>query len=562
LRGRAIAVNAVVAGLHERKLGMFHCRPGPKCPWNYGYEILITELSACVLRLGGMVAYISPSSRSLRRGNAALLQRSWLSGITALALCLSAGLVGIEAWQMWHARQVKLRSAKTVTVALSESLSHQIDTTLATADSVVSSLVERVEVEGTSPESLQRLYGLMTSLAAALPAIHEMGLTDRDGNAIAKSLVSHPTGMNYSERDYFQYLSVHNTRAAFIGAPVRSKIDGSANITVSRRVNAPDGSFAGVAVASVSIDFFRKLFDLVGEKSGATVSLIRDGGGPLAGSPGSFGASELKALVASPVAALEYLSPNDDVYHVGSYNHLSRFSMTIMVTQDSATILNDWRSQLRVHAAIIVCILSLVAALGYTLNRANRATQIRALRDGLTDLPNRRCFDEAIEREFNRARRSGEPLSLAFMDLDLFKSFNDRYGHPAGDTCLRAISASVESCLRRPSDLAARYGGEEIVLLLPATDVNGAVQIVNDILAAIRTSAIRLEDSPYGIVTLSAGVACCRPSEPHTSTALLIEMADVALYAAKELGRNTFAVHPNSGTVSPSSMTERKQAAA
>ncbi|HEU0148703.1 MAG TPA: sensor domain-containing diguanylate cyclase [Bradyrhizobium sp.] len=457
---------------------------------------------------------------------------------------------------------MNLQSAKIVAVALAESLSHQIDTTLATADSVVSSLVERVEVEGTSPESLQRLYGLMTSLAAALPAIHEIGLTDRNGNAIAKSLVSHPTGMNYSERDYFQFLSTHNTRAAFVGAPVRSKIDGSANITVSRRVNAPDGSFAGVAVTSVSVDFFRKLFELVREKSGASVSLTRDGGELLAGSPGSFGESELKALAASPVAALEYLSPNDDVYHVGAYNRLPRYSMTAMVSQDSATILNDWRSQLRVHAAIVVCILVLVAALGYTVDRANRATQIRALRDGLTNLANRRCFDEAIEREFSHARRSGQPLSLAFMDIDLFKTFNDRYGHPAGDNCLRAISASVESSLRRPSDLAARYGGEEIVLLLPATDVDGAVQIVNDILATIRVSAIRHEDSPYGIVTLSAGVACCRPREPHTSAALLVEMADAALYAAKELGRNTFAVHPNSGTVSSSSATERQQAAA
>ena len=101
----------------------------------------------------------------------------------------------------------------------------------------------------------------MTSLAAALPAIHEMGLTDKDGNAIVKSLVAHPVGLNYRERDYFRYLASHDTRDAFIGSPVRSKIDGSLNITVSRRLNARDGSFAGVVVTSVSMDFFRKLFE-------------------------------------------------------------------------------------------------------------------------------------------------------------------------------------------------------------------------------------------------------------------------------------------------------------
>src|SRR5690242_15715576 len=98
------------------------------------------------------------------------LRSSWLSWTVVFALCLSAALVGTEAWQMWHVRDANLRGAKIVTASLAESLSHQIDMTLKTADSVVSTLVQRVEAEGTTPDSLQRLYGLMTSLAAALPA--------------------------------------------------------------------------------------------------------------------------------------------------------------------------------------------------------------------------------------------------------------------------------------------------------------------------------------------------------------------------------------------------------
>ena len=140
---------------------------------------------------------------------------------------------------MWHVREASLHSAKIVTASLAESLSQQIETTLKTADTVVASLVQRVESDGMTPENLQRLYGLMTSLAAALPAIHEMGVTDKDGNAIVKSLVPHPVGMNYRERDYFRFLSSHDTRDVFIGQPVKSKVDGSINITVSRRINAP-----------------------------------------------------------------------------------------------------------------------------------------------------------------------------------------------------------------------------------------------------------------------------------------------------------------------------------
>jgi hypothetical protein len=165
------------------------------------------------------------------------LRSFWLSWTIALAICLSSALVGIETWQMWHVREASLRSANIVTASLAESLAQQIDTTLKTADTVVATLVQRVEVDGTNAEARQRLYELMTSLASALPAIHEMGLTDKDGNAIVKSLVPAPVGMNYRERDYFRFLSSHDTGDVFIGAPVNSKVDGSVNITVSRRVN-------------------------------------------------------------------------------------------------------------------------------------------------------------------------------------------------------------------------------------------------------------------------------------------------------------------------------------
>jgi len=462
---------------------------------------------------------------------------------------------------MWHVRDANLRGAKIVTASLAESLSRQIDTTLKTADSVVSSLVQRVEAEGVTPESMQRLYGLMTSLAAALPAIHEMGLIDKDGNAIVKSLVPHPQGMNYSERDYFRFLSTHDIRDVFIGVPVKSKVDGSLNVTVSRRVNAPDGRFAGVVVTSVSTDFFRKLFENVQGKSGASINLVMDNGTLLARSPASFGSSELNALLALPADATEYVSPEDGIRRVGSYSHLSRYPMVTMVAQDSAVILREWRGQLRVDAAILLCILIFIAVLGYKVDRANRAMQLNALRDGLTELANRRCFNETIEREFKRAARNGRPLSLIMVDIDLFKSFNDRYGHPAGDACLRTISAAAHDALRRPSDLAARYGGEEIAIVLPETDVAGAVQIMTDMLAAVRSRAIPHEGSGYGIVTVSAGIASCNPALGDADCAALIEMADAALYAAKALGRNTFTVHRTAEAASPAAPTKRQQAA-
>ena len=491
----------------------------------------------------------------------AFLRSSWWSWTIAFALFLSAALVGIEGWQIWHVREATLRSANIVTASLAESLSQQIETTLKTADTVVATLVQRVEVEGVNPETLQRLYGLMTSLASALPAIHEMGLTDKDGNAIVKSLVPHPVGMNYSERDYFRFLSSHDTSDVFVGQPVRSKVDGSVNITVSRRINAKDGSFAGIVVTSVSMNFFRKLFETVQFKSGGFISLVADNGMLLASSPDSFGDGELAALAAAPAGALEYLSPKDSLNRVGASNRLSHYPMTVMVAQNSSAVLGEWYGQLRVHGAIVLSILMVIGVLGYRVDQANRATWLHALRDGLTGLANRRCFNEAIEREFRRAMRNGRPVSLIMVDIDHFKTFNDQYGHPAGDTCLRAISAAMQGVLRRPGDMAARFGGEEFAILLPETDVAGAVQIVGDMQAAIRRLAIPHEAAPLGVVTLSAGVASWSPGRLTATPVWLVEAADAALYEAKALGRNTFTVQANVKIAVPAPPSSERNAA-
>jgi diguanylate cyclase (GGDEF)-like protein len=479
----------------------------------------------------------------------------------AFVLCLSLTLVGIEAWQMWHARETNLHSARIVTASLSESVANQVETTLRTADTVIATLVQRAEVDGVDRATLDRLYGVMTSLGAALPAIHEMGLTDKDGNAIVKSLVAHPVGLNYRERDYFRYLSTHDTRDVFIGAPVRSKIDGSLNITVSRRYNARDGSFAGVVVSSVSMEFFRRLFESLQSKSGSAISLIGQDQMLLAASPASFGEGEFAALAAAPADALEYRSPHDGVRRVGSYSPLAHYPMTAVVAQDSGVILQQWYAQLRLHGAIVLAILTIIGVLGYRLDRANRAVRMQALRDALTGLANRRCFNDTIEQEFARATRHRAPLALIMMDIDLFKSFNDRYGHPAGDACLRAVGAAVQGVLRRTGDLGARYGGEELAILLPATDLADATQIFRDVEAAVRSLAIPHAASPHGVVTLSAGLAVADADRAIASIASLIDAADAALYAAKADGRNTFAVDRGAAAAPASSPAACRNAA-
>ncbi|WP_066965810.1 GGDEF domain-containing protein [Microbulbifer sp. Q7] len=169
--------------------------------------------------------------------------------------------------------------------------------------------------------------------------------------------------------------------------------------------------------------------------------------------------------------------------------------------------------------------------------------QLRALSqlDGLTGLANRRHFDEALQKELDRAARHDQPLSLLLLDIDHFKAYNDHYGHVSGDHCLRLVSDAIAGCLRRSGELIARYGGEEFALLLPNTDMAGLNNVVERIQRAIRESAIPHAGRVDGgeLVTVSIGGTTVQgefPAKPES----LIENADTALYMAKNHGRNQY----------------------
>ncbi|WP_439535647.1 GGDEF domain-containing protein [Methyloversatilis sp.] len=165
-----------------------------------------------------------------------------------------------------------------------------------------------------------------------------------------------------------------------------------------------------------------------------------------------------------------------------------------------------------------------------------------ALTDGLTGVANRRRFDEDIQAKCERARRTGEPLSLLIVDVDHFKRYNDRYGHVAGDACLRQVAAALQSVTRRPADGLARYGGEEFALLLPQTEIDGALALAQRAVDAVAALHIEHAGSPLGrVVTVSVGAAAARRTADgaHTQMAAdaLVDAADRALYAAKYAGR-------------------------
>ncbi|MGD0731994.1 MAG: diguanylate cyclase [Terracidiphilus sp.] len=171
------------------------------------------------------------------------------------------------------------------------------------------------------------------------------------------------------------------------------------------------------------------------------------------------------------------------------------------------------------------------------LQEAYRAVETLAITDALTGLANRRRFDQCLTTEWRRGLRDHNPLALLLIDVDLFKSYNDTYGHVRGDSCLKQIAEAVLDVVARPGDLVARFGGEEFAVVLPNTGNEGAMRVANDICDDIRRRKLAHSANPLGIMTVSVGCATVVPSFGQHAVNL-IELADEALYNAKRSGRN------------------------
>ncbi|MBF0528101.1 MAG: diguanylate cyclase, partial [Deltaproteobacteria bacterium] len=172
------------------------------------------------------------------------------------------------------------------------------------------------------------------------------------------------------------------------------------------------------------------------------------------------------------------------------------------------------------------------------LSAANCKLQQLSECDGLTGLANRRKLDMTLEIEWRRAVRQERPMSIAILDIDKFKAYNDHYGHQAGDDCLHRVASVLNATVRRSGELAARYGGEEFVVILPGLGGTEACEMAQRIRAAVENQAIPHAGSPViGVVTVSIGVVSQVPGQKDNLHGLL-KRADAALYQAKEQGRN------------------------
>lgn len=482
-----------------------------------------------------------------------------------IIVCLS--LVLMDGWRSWAARKSQLQEAEVSTANMARAIAQHADDTIKAADTALLGIVERIEADGISPLAIERIHKLLVRRTAELTQLKGLFVYDENGRWVVNSLPATPDNVNNSDRDYFIYHRTHQEDKPYIGLPIRSRSSGAWIMTVSRRINHVDGSFAGVALATIDIDYFNKFYNSFNLGKQGAIALVLERGVLVTRRPllaDSIGKSMLTTTVykesrTKATGTFTVNSAQDGVKRLNSFQHLDKYPLFAAAALSEEEILAAWLADTYLHSAgvgILVLVLSSVgfylagqiklrvdaevdsAAARDAMQSLNQALERLSLQDALTELANRRNFDMTLEEEFNRAVRNSSSLALIMLDVDYFKRYNDIYGHAAGDECLRKISQAAKSCQRRAGDLIARYGGEEFALILPATDVEGAILIAENIRLAIRNLAIPHAGNETGVVTVSAGVDAFIPVRELNKPVELIEVSDRALYTAKRSGRN------------------------
>jgi diguanylate cyclase (GGDEF)-like protein len=358
---------------------------------------------------------------------------------------------------------------------------------------------------------------------------------------------------NFVDRDYFTVHRDSSKIGLYISHPYASRLrDGALTIALSRRITRADGSFGGVVVGTLSIDYFRSLLDGLSVGQRGTAAVIETNGSMITRLP--YDPKVVGRNIQSATVFIQAMATNEGAF-VGTasidgirrlyvYKHLPGLPIIVDVAPAESDIYAEWQRRASRLAIVMVVFSVILGAGSLLLSRELHRRQVAesklqhlARTDALTGLSNRGTFDDTLQKEWQQANRTGRPLSLLFVDIDQFKAYNDYYGHQAGDEVLRAVAQCVALCARRPADHVARYGGEEFVVTLPDTDASGAMNIAETIRHAVFDLHIEHVQTPYGCVTASIGVVTSQGRAVH-DRAVLVKMADSALYEAKSTGRN------------------------
>jgi diguanylate cyclase (GGDEF)-like protein len=368
---------------------------------------------------------------------------------------------------------------------------------------------------------------------------------DAEGQLTVDSATPDPAPQNRADEEFFRVHRDQSDVGLFISRPTLHQ--GAYAIVLSRRITGADGRFLGVVAGSIRFSYFHELFGRLQLDPDDTIAVLRrDGtmimrtpfdldviGKNLADMPG------VKRVLSEPSGSYTGLgAAADTIPRLFIWRDGTR-QLVVLVAKPWDSILSLWRTEAtRIGAVMLLLILFVLAVTLFLAREISRRAEAEdkleelATTDALTGLKNRRKFDTEIDSEWRRAARQKLPLALLMIDADHFKSYNDTFGHQAGDQVLIGVAICISDSVRRAGDCAARYGGEEFAVLLPGLSAKEALGVAE----TIRLKVQQWSDEPT-VTTVSIGVASLTPAatmEWHE----LLKAADKALYAAKANGRN------------------------
>ena len=482
-------------------------------------------------------------------------------------VCLS--LAGMQGWSVFKARQEQLAAASGATMAMTGTLSDQVGNALGAADAMLADVADQV-APGIDNDAMLRLQRSMTLRVQRNPMVAELSVYDENGNPAASSGSATPSRS-------LQAHSAHHRAdlagALFIGAPQRDADGKLRLLPLSRRLTLADGSYGGMAMASLRLT---RLNDLLKELNigphGAIAVALEDGALLMASPYVDAMGKNVSKIDAFALWRLAPKASHAQVLRDGTLFSLRRaadYPVLVSITRSSDDILAAWweSAYLSTLGAALLLLLQLWMGirlygqialrdrlekdrriLQKLLVKKSRSLRHQALKDALTGIANRRQLDTRLTREFNRAINDGSSLALVILDVDFFKKYNDQHGHPAGDECLKFIANCVNGGRRRTQDLAARMGGEEFAILLPNTGLRGAIAVAEMIRKTVASQRLNhIAGFPH-CVTVSCGVHALVPVQGMSPQGL-VDAADRALYLAKTSGRNRVRAE---GSVPPS----------
>lgn len=487
--------------------------------------------------------------------------------VIVLALISGVSLIVILLIALWGSRVSVLNTNQITIENLSQTIAHHTDATLKQVDVALYGVTQTVAAGGTGQNELKRLAKILAQIRTQLPHVQDFFVLNEEGQLVISANPLAPASKRFRETSSFAFHKTNTNPDPHIGPPLRNQITNEWVFTVSRRINNPDGSFAGVVLARISIDYYLNLYRDLAIGKGQTVGLFMADGILLwrlplkdidIGASIANGPLYTTHLKVSSKGTGTLISPIDKVQRIVSFVSLADFPLVVYVGRSKQEITSSWRNSAILFSLLVAGMLFLLTVFSYRLVlliknqqrtdknlreiqdrllKANNALDSLAREDALTGLANRRELEFVLQTEFKRALRTQQCVGVLMLDIDHFKLYNDNYGHPMGDKVLQQVSRIIKDAVSRPNDLAARYGGEEFIVVLPNTELDGCMQIANKIRTGVYNASIANVNAPLGVLTVSVGVHVVIPDELNT-VADLIAAADKALYQAKAAGRN------------------------